>query len=134
MRQFESEVAVPAVALAQARRLRSQREHQLATLSARSPFQIPTTRISRRSSRPSKSLIPLPATLLPCARRARGGTGYAASVARIGVAEASRFPTFSINGYYGTQSNTLDNLFISQTEVYQLQAGGFPSDLPQVAA
>ena len=123
VRQFESEVAVPAVALAQARRLRSQREHELATLVGRAPFQIPATANLAEVVQAVQVPDSLPASLLarrPDVREAE--RGYAASVARIGVAEASRFPTFSINGYYGTQSNTLDNLFISQTEVYQLQA------------
>jgi outer membrane protein, multidrug efflux system len=114
---------VPAVALAQARRLRSQREHELATLVGRAPFQIPATANLAEVVQAVQVPDSLPASLLarrPDVREAE--RGYAASVARIGVAEASRFPTFSINGYYGTQSNTLDNLFISQTEVYQLQA------------
>jgi multidrug efflux system outer membrane protein len=123
VRQFESEVAVPAAALAQARRLRSQREHELAALVGRPPFHIQATVALAEVVEAVQVPDSLPATLLarrPDVREAE--RGYAASVARIGVAEASRFPTFSINGYYGTQSNTLDNLFINQTEVYQLQA------------
>jgi multidrug efflux system outer membrane protein len=122
--QFESEVAVPAAALAQARRLRSQREHELAALVGRQPFHIPATADLAEVVEAVRVPDSLPATLLarrPDVRAAE--RDYAASVARVGVAQASRLPTISINGYYGTQSNTLDNLFISQTEVYQLQAG-----------
>jgi multidrug efflux system outer membrane protein len=122
--QFESEVAVPAAALAQARRLRSQREHELATLVGRTPFRIPATADLATVVEAVQVPDSLPASLLarrPDVREAE--RGYAASVARVGVAQASRLPTISVNGYYGTQSNSLDNLFISATEVYQLQAG-----------
>ena len=44
---------------------------------------------------------------------------YAASVARIGVADAARWPTFNIVGSYGSQAGVPDNLFGSQTNVYQ---------------
>jgi len=44
-------------------------------------------------------------------------------VARVGVAQASRLPTVSITGNYGSQSGTADDLFTGNTEVYQLQAG-----------
>jgi outer membrane protein, multidrug efflux system len=96
----------------------------ISTLVGRMPFHIPATADLARVVEAIRVPDSLPATLLarrPDVREAE--RGYAASVARIGVAQASRFPTISINGYCGTQSNTLDNLFISQTEVYRLQAG-----------
>jgi multidrug efflux system outer membrane protein len=49
--------------------------------------------------------------------------GYAAAVARIGVAQAARLPQFSITANYGSQSATADDLFSGNSEVYQLQGG-----------
>ena len=122
--QFESEVAVPAAALAQARRLRAQREHELATLVGRMPFGIPATASLADAVEAVQVPDSLPATLLgrrPDVRESE--RAFAASVAREGVAQASRLPTISITGYYGTQSGNTDNLFTGNTEVYQLQAG-----------
>ena len=122
--QFESEVAVPAAALAQARRLRSQREHELATLVGRPPFHIPATAGLVDAVESVQVPDSLPATLLgrrPDVREAE--RAFAASVARVGVAQASRLPRISITGNYGSQSSTTDDLFTGNTEVYQLQAG-----------
>ncbi|HEU4474249.1 MAG TPA: efflux transporter outer membrane subunit [Gemmatimonadales bacterium] len=122
--QFESEVAVPAAALAQARRLRSQREHELATLVGRLPFDIPATAGLADAVESVRVPDSLPAALLsrrPDVREAE--RAFAASVARVGVAQASRLPRISITGNYGSQSSTADDLFTGNTEVYQLQAG-----------
>jgi multidrug efflux system outer membrane protein len=122
--QFESEVAVPAASLAQARRLRSQREHELATLVGRLPFDIPSTASLEGAVEAVRVPDSLPAVLLgrrPDVREAE--RAFAASVARVGVAQASRLPTISITGNYGSQSGTADDLFTGNTEVYQLQAG-----------
>ena len=122
--QFESEVAVPAASLAQARRLRSQREHELAALVGRMPFTIPATADLARAVEAVRVPDSLPAVLLarrPDVRAAE--RAFAAAVARIGVAQASRLPRVSITGNYGSQSSTADDLFSGDTEVYQLQAG-----------
>ncbi len=122
--QFESEVAVPAAALAQARRFRAQREHELATLVGRMPFDVPATANLADAVEAVQVPDSLPATLLgrrPDVREAE--RAFAASVARVGVAQASRLPTINITGNYGTQSGTVDDLFSGNTEVYQLQAG-----------
>jgi multidrug efflux system outer membrane protein len=66
----------------------------------------------------------IPATLLgrrPDVQEAE--RGYAAAVARVGVAQASRLPRFSITANYGSQSATADDLFKGNSEVYQLQGG-----------
>jgi multidrug efflux system outer membrane protein len=122
--QFESEVAVPAASLAQARRLRSQREHELAALVGRMPFTIPAGAELSRAVDAVQVPDSLPATLLarrPDVRVAE--RAFAAAVARVGVAQASRLPRISITGNYGSQSSTADDLFSGDTEVYQLQAG-----------
>jgi outer membrane protein, multidrug efflux system len=47
----------------------------------------------------------------------------AASTARVGAAEAARLPAISILGSYGSQASSPDDVFSSNTTVYQLQAG-----------
>jgi multidrug efflux system outer membrane protein len=124
VRQFEAQVAVPAATLAQTERLRAQEEHQLNLLLG----EMPTT-VARGGSllqAVSALQVPdsLPATLLTrrpdvlAAERA-----YAAATARIGVAQASRLPTISITGSYGTQASRAGDLFGSNTEIYQALAG-----------
>jgi multidrug efflux system outer membrane protein len=122
--QFESEVAVPAASLAQARRLRSQREHELSALVGRLPFTIPVTADLAQAIEAVQVPDSLPAALLarrPDVRAAE--RTFAAAVARVGVAQASRLPQISITGSYGSQSGTADDLFSGDTEVYQLQGG-----------
>jgi multidrug efflux system outer membrane protein len=52
---------------------------------------------------------------------------YAASVARIGVADAARWPAFSIIGSYGLQAGAPSGLLGSQSNVYQAFVGiSFP--------
>lgn len=122
--QFESEVAVPAASLAQVRRLRSQREHELAALVGRMPFAIPATGELARAVEAVRVPDSLPATLLarrPDVRAAE--RAFAAAVARVGVAQASRLPLISITGNYGSQASEADGLFTGDGEVYQLQAG-----------
>jgi outer membrane protein, multidrug efflux system len=122
--QFESEVAVPAASLAQARRLRSQREHELAALVGRMPFAIPATGELARAVEAVRVPDSLPAVLLarrPDVRAAE--RAFAAAVARVGVAQASRLPLISITGNYGSQASEADGLFTGDSEVYQVQAG-----------
>jgi multidrug efflux system outer membrane protein len=124
VRQFESEVAVPAASLAQARRLRAQREHQLAALVGRLPFPIQPGSDLASAVRRVEVPDSIPATLLgrrPDVRAAE--RDYAAATARAGAAQAARYPRFSITGYYGTQSPDTDRLFGGNAEIYQLQGG-----------
>ena len=122
--QFEAEVAVPAATLAQARRLRAQREHELAALVGRMPFAITTgtdlAAVVERVRVPDS----IPATLLgrrPDVRAAE--RGYAGAVARVGAAQAARLPLISITGNYGSQATRAGDLFSDNTEVYQLFGG-----------
>jgi multidrug efflux system outer membrane protein len=122
--QFEAEVAVPAASLAQARRLRAEREHQLAVLVGRLPFDISAGTDLADAVQRVQVPDSIPATLLgrrPDVQLAE--RAYAASVARIGAAQASRLPVVSITGNYGSQSTTAGDLFTNNTEVYQLQGG-----------
>jgi multidrug efflux system outer membrane protein len=66
----------------------------------------------------------LPATLLsrrPDVQQAE--RAYAAATARIGVAQANRLPNISVTGSYGSQATSSDNLFKSNSEIYQALAG-----------
>jgi outer membrane protein, multidrug efflux system len=70
----------------------------------------------------------IPAALL--ARRpdvVEAERSYAASVARVGVADAARLPTVNIVGSLGSQAGVPSNVFGSNTRVYQAQVGfSFP--------
>jgi outer membrane protein, multidrug efflux system len=124
VRQFEAEVAAPAVTLAQAERQRAQQEHQLSQLLGEAPTAI--TRGGSLAHTVNALVVPdsLPSSLL--ARRPdvqRAERAYAAATARIGVADAARLPTFSITGSYGSQAPKAGDLFTSNAEIYQALAG-----------
>jgi outer membrane protein, multidrug efflux system len=122
--QFESEVAVPAATLAQVRRFRAQREHELATLVGRLPFDLPAGGDLARAVQSLDVPDSIPATLL--ARRPdvqQAERDYAAATARVGAAQAARLPVVSITADYGTQSSDADHLFGVNNEVYQVQGG-----------
>jgi len=124
VRQFEAQVAVPAATLAQTERLRAQQEHQLNLLLGEAPVTVARGGSLLQAVNALEVPDSLPATLLTrrpdvlAAERA-----YAAATARIGVAQASRLPTISITGSYGTQASKAGDLFSSNTEIYQALAG-----------
>lgn len=128
VRQFEAQVAAPAVTLAQTERARAQTEHGLNVLLGEGPAPIP--RGTSLGAAASALVVPdsIPAALL--ARRpdvVQAERTYAASVARIGVADAARWPTVSISGSLGSQAGVPNNLFGGQTRVYQALVGvSFP--------
>jgi multidrug efflux system outer membrane protein len=124
VRQFEAQVAVPAATLAQTERLRAEQEHGLSLLLGEPPSRLATrgslTQIVNSLSVPDS----LPAALLgrrPDVQAAE--RAFAAATARVGIAQAARLPTISITGYYGTQVATAGDLFGSNGEIYQAQAG-----------
>ena len=128
VRQFEAQVAAPAVTLAQAERARAEAEHNLNTLLGQGP-----TTIARGTSLGAAVAaldVPdsIPASLL--ARRpdiVQAERVYAASLARVGVADAARLPTVNLIGSLGTQAGAPDALFGSNTHIYQAQVGvSFP--------
>jgi multidrug efflux system outer membrane protein len=124
VRQFEAQVAVPAATLAQTERLRAEQEHQLSLLLGEAPTNL--ARGGSLAQAVSALTVPdsLPATLL--ARRPdvqQAERAYAAATARIGVAQASRLPTISVSGYYGSQAPKSGDLFTSNAEIYQALAG-----------
>jgi multidrug efflux system outer membrane protein len=124
VRQFEAQVAAPAVTLAQTERLRAQAEHNLSVLIGETPGRIP--RGDSLSQAVRSLIVPdsIPASFL--ARRpdlAQAERAFAAATARVGLTIASALPTFSITGSYGSQAGSPGDLFAAQTKVYLLQAG-----------
>jgi multidrug efflux system outer membrane protein len=128
VRQFEAQVAAPAVTLARAERARAQVEHDLTVLLGGAGMTIP--RGTSLAAAVASLAVPdsIPAALLT--RRpdiVQAEREYAAAVARVGIADAARWPTFNIVGSLGSQAGVPDDLFGSQTRVYQAQIGlSFP--------
>jgi outer membrane protein, multidrug efflux system len=128
VRQFEAQVAAPAVTLAQSQRALAETEHNLNVLIGEAPT--PIRRGLSLSDAVATLAVPdsIPATLLT--RRpdiVQAEREYAASVARIGVADAARWPTFNITGSYGGQSGVPKDVVNSQSRVYQALIGlSFP--------
>ena len=122
--QFEAQVAVPAARLAQVEESRAQTEHALNVLLGEGPMAVPRGGSLAGAARAVVVPDSLSSSLLarrPDVRVAE--KAYAAATARIGVADAARFPAFTIRGSYGSQATQLNNLFIPETQIYQLQAG-----------
>jgi outer membrane protein, multidrug efflux system len=124
VRQFEAQVAVPAVRLAQIEQLRAVQEHALSALLGQAPTAIPRGGPLENAARALVVPDSLPSTLLE--RRPdvlEAERAYAAATARIGVAVAAHLPTITIVGSDGSQAPNTNTLFTSQANVYQLQAG-----------
>ena len=128
VRQFEAQVAAPAVTLAQVERQTAITEHNLSVLLGQAPGVI--ERHGSLAAAVSALRVPdtLSASLL--ARRPdvqQAERAFAAATARIGATIASNFPTISITGSYGSQAAAPSQLYSPGTEVYALQAGfSFP--------
>jgi multidrug efflux system outer membrane protein len=128
VRQFEAQVAAPAVTLAQADRARAIAEHNLNVLLGETPAPIARGRSLIDAVRALDIPDSVPAAMLarrPDVRQA--DRAYAAATARIGIADAARLPTISVVGSFGSQAGVPTNVFGDQTRVYQLLAGiSFP--------
>jgi multidrug efflux system outer membrane protein len=128
VRQFEAQVAAPAVTLAQLERQTAITEHSLSVLLGEEP-----SRIARHGSLAAAvSALRVPDTLSGSllARRPdvqQAERAFAAATARIGATMASNLPTISITGSYGSQSSAPAQLFGTGTKVYGLGIGfSFP--------
>lgn len=124
VRQFEAQVAAPAVRLAQVEQLRAQTEHALNVLLGQGPTAIP--RSGRLADAARAVIVPdsLPSTLLsrrPDVRQAE--RSYRAANARAGQAFAQQLPVISITGSYGWQAGGTSGLGKPQAEVYQALLG-----------
>jgi multidrug efflux system outer membrane protein len=124
VQQFEAQVAVPAVRLAEVQQLLALQENALSELIGQEPRHIPRGRSLSEAAATVTVPDSLPAELL--ARRPdvqQAERAYAAATARIGVADAARLPAISIIGSYGTQASKSDDLFSSDTRIWQFQTG-----------
>ena len=124
VRQFEAQVAAPAVTLAQVDRQVAMTEHNLSVLLGQAPG--PIERHGSLAAAASALRVPdsLSASLLvrrPDVEQAE--RAFAAATARIGATMASNLPTISITGSYGSQGADPQHLFSPGTTVYQLSAG-----------
>lgn len=124
VRQFEAQVADPAARVADFQRQIAQTENQLSVLVGHRPGAIPRG----RSITEVLSAVPIPtgipALLLERRPDVRASEAeLTAATARIGVAEAARFPQFTITGQYGYLSTRPSRLFDSNADVYQINAG-----------
>ena len=124
VRQFEAELADPAARVADFARQRTRVENRLSQLLGRAPGAItrgrPLTEVAHGVTVPDS----LPGALI--ARRPdvlAAERGLQASVARVGVALASRLPAISLGGQYGTQRPDFSRLFARPGEVYTMQVG-----------
>jgi multidrug efflux system outer membrane protein len=128
VRQFEAQVAAPAVTLAQAERAISTTEHNIDVLVGERPAPIARGRSLVDAVRALE--IPDSISVALLARRPdvqQAERGYAAATARVGVADAARLPTISIAGSLGGQAGVANDVFGDNGRVYQLLAGiSFP--------
>ena len=128
VRQFEAQVAAPAVTIAQVERQTALTEHSLSVLLGQSPGMIER----RGSLAAAVSALHVPDTLSASllARRPdvqQAERAFAAATARIGATMASNLPTISVTGSYGSQGKDPSSLFSPGTTVYALSAGfSFP--------
>ncbi len=128
VRQFEAQVADPAVRLAQFALQRRQQENALSLLLGQPPGDIPRGRPLQEIVQSVTVPDSLPGALI--ARRPdvlRAQRDMQAALARIGVAVANRLPTITVSGEYGAQRPAVNTLFGGQGDIYTLQAGlSFP--------
>lgn len=124
VRQFEAQVADPAVRVADFERQVAMKEDQLSTLLGHTPADVP------RGASLSDVLAPIaipasvPSSLLdrrPDVRRAEAALH--AATARVGVAKAELLPQVTITGEWGTQATKPSGIFGSNSEIYQLMGG-----------
>jgi hydrophobe/amphiphile efflux-1 (HAE1) family protein/NodT family efflux transporter outer membrane factor (OMF) lipoprotein len=122
--QFEAQLAVPAVALAEVQQLQALQENALSELIGQPPSSIPRGGTLRQAALALTVPDSVSAELL--ARRPdvqQAERAFAAATARIGVADAARLPEVSIFSSYGTQASEPDQIFDSNSRIWSAQAG-----------
>lgn len=115
--QFEAERANAASRVAELERRMVQKENELSVLLGRNPISIARGRLLTEQAIPPEVPAGLPSELLE--RRPdilQAEQALAAATARIGVAQAARFPKLSITGFLGIASPALSNLLLSGSE------------------
>lgn len=122
--QFEAEQANAAARAAELERQMVQKENQLSILLGRNPQTIARGKLLTEQIMPPEVPPGLPSELLQ--RRPdlmQAEVELAAATARIGVAEAERFPKISLTGILGVSSPQLSKLIDDQTEFAQVGPG-----------
>jgi multidrug efflux system outer membrane protein len=115
--QFEAERANAAARSAELERQMIQKENELSVLLGRHPSAIPRGQMLTEQMMPPEVPAGLPSELLQ--RRPdilQSEQELAAATARIGVAQANRFPEITLTGILGVASPQLSNLFGSGTK------------------
>ena len=115
--QFEAERANAAARTADLERQVVQKENELSVLLGRNPYQITRGRLLTEQVMPLAVPAGLPSELLQ--RRPdilQSEQQLAAATARIGVAQATRFPQITLTGLLGVASPHLSNLFRSGSD------------------
>ncbi len=124
VRQFESQLAAPATALAELTRQIAQKEHEMSLLLGRRPGEIPRGMPLEQAVRGITLPDSVPARLIerrPDVLRAMEERN--AARARIGVAVGNRLPRFFLTGQYGRQGDKLSNVFEDKKEIFTALAG-----------
>lgn len=124
VRQFEAQVAVPAVRLAQVQQARALEEHALNVLLGEGPAPIARGTSLALAARAVTVPDSVPVALIerrPDVDAAR--QVYVAAMARTGVAVAARLPALSITGSWGAQAANPGDITASNSRVYQIMAG-----------
>jgi multidrug efflux system outer membrane protein len=119
VRQAEQLVEVAAEAIPQIEQRIAQSENRLSLLLGENPQAIPRTQLLAQQQLPTVP-VGLPSSLLerrPDIRAAEHE--LVASRAQINVARAAYFPTLSLTGLFGFQSNQLSNLFTGPNKAWQ---------------
>ena len=126
LRQVEGELRATEAAIPAARQALVQQEGALVLLLGRSPREVFSAAVARGTVQaPTAVEVPagLPSDLLlrrPDLREAEAR--LQAANARIGVARAAFFPTISLTGYFGGQSQSLGDLFTGPARTWSLAA------------
>ncbi|MDB4911257.1 MAG: outer rane efflux protein [Gemmatimonadetes bacterium] len=124
VRQFESEVANSAVAIADFQRQIAQQENALSVLVGHSPA--PIARGQSLTEVLGTFVLPteLPAELIarrPDVRQAE--EALVAANARVGASEAALLPTVTLSSQYGRQGDSFNQTFQKNGEIYQIFGG-----------
>lgn len=127
LRQFEAEVHAAEAVVPALARDRSRQEGALAVLLGRSPRAIHEAAIERGTT-PARDAVEVPAGLpselllrRPDLREAEAR--LMAANARIGVARAAYYPSISLTGILGGESQSLSDLFSGPARTWSLAAG-----------
>ncbi len=124
LNQAEIELAVASAAAAAAERAVAQTEHALSLLLGRNPGPIVRGLALRQQAVPPAVPAGLPSELLQ--RRPdvlAAEASLAAQTARIGVAEAARWPSLSLTGALGYESSDLSDLTASGSDFWSIGGG-----------